>query len=317
LTLNQCAADFATLTESVKLSLTDARRAVMSLRKLCFYTMLAAILAWAVAGRLNRHSKEFDVPEANAGRNDLSFAASFRLKSEMLPADFFPVQSNNAKSLGAGKLLVASRNLGDPRFAKTVILLARYDAQGVLGLILNRRTDVPLSRVLESPKAAKDRSDPVYLGGPLEMPAVFALFQSPARLEGAEHVFDSVYLIAAKPLFEQTISARPDPGVFHVYLGYAGWTQDQLRKEVGLGAWFIFPADASTVFNANPDSLWHEHLEKSHNVREGCCELVDPGKSGSYRSMAVCHQYLLPLSNLSTRRGILGSRTPLRLPLRD
>ncbi|MGA8438830.1 MAG: hypothetical protein WB714_11445 [Candidatus Sulfotelmatobacter sp.] len=71
----------------------------MSLRKQCFYTMLAAILAWAVAGRLNRHSKEFDLPAANAGRNDPSSAAGFRLKSEMLPADFFPVQSKNAKSL--------------------------------------------------------------------------------------------------------------------------------------------------------------------------------------------------------------------------
>jgi putative transcriptional regulator len=160
-------------------------------------------------------------------------------------------------------LLVASRNLGDPQFAKTVILLARYDAQGALGLILNRRTDVPLSRVLESPKAAKDRSDPVYFGGPLEMPTVFALFQSPAKLEGAEHVFDGVYLIAAKPLFEQTLAARPDPGVFHVYLGYAGWTQDQLRMEVELGAWFIFPAEASTVFNADPDSLWLEMIRKT------------------------------------------------------
>jgi hypothetical protein len=103
-----------------KLSLTDARRAVMSLRKLCFYTMLAAILACAAVGRLNRDSKEFDVPEANAGRNDPSLAASFRPKSEMLPADFFPVQSKNDKNLGAGKLLVASRNLGDPHLAKTV-----------------------------------------------------------------------------------------------------------------------------------------------------------------------------------------------------
>ena len=183
----------------------------MSLRKLCFYTVLAAILACAAAGWSNRHSKESDLPEADAGRNDPSLAASFRLKSEIPPADFVPVQSKNAKSLGAGKLLVASRNLGDPQFAKTVILLARYDAQGALGLILNRRTDVPLSRVLESLKAAKDRSDPVYLGGPLEMPAVFGLFQSPAKLEGAEHVFDGVYLIAAKPLFEQTLAARPDP----------------------------------------------------------------------------------------------------------
>ena len=235
----------------------------MSLRKLCSYTMLAAILACTAPGRLNRHGKEFGVPEAKAGRNDPSLAASFRPKSEMRPADFLPVQSKNAKSLGVGTLLVASRNLGDPHFAKTVILLVRYDAQGALGLILNRRTDVPLSRVLESQKTAKDRSDPVYVGGPLELPTVFALFHSPAKLEGAEHVFDGVYLIAAKPLFEQTLAARPDPGVFHVYLGYAGWTQDQLRMEVELGAWFIFPAEASTVFNANPDSLWLEMIRKT------------------------------------------------------
>jgi putative transcriptional regulator len=209
----------------------------MLLRKLCFYALLAAIHPPLVA--------------------------HLPAKSEALPPDFFPVQSKNAKSLGAGKLLVASRNLGDPHFAKTVILLARYDEHGVLGLILNRRTDVPLSRVLESLKGAKDRSDPVYVGGPLEIPAMFALLQSTAKLDGAERVFDSVYLIAEKSLFEQTISARPDPGVFHVYMGYAGWTQEQLRQEVDLGAWFIFPAETSTVFNADPDSLWLQMIRKT------------------------------------------------------
>jgi len=180
----------------------------------------------------------------------------------MPPTVFLPVQSKNSKSLAAGKLLVASRDLADPNFAETVVLLVRYDAQGVVGLILNRRTDVPLSRVLDL-KAAKDRSDPVYLGGPVETPSVFALFQSPAKLEGADRIFGGTYLITAKTLFEQTISTRPDPGVFHVYLGYAGWTNDQLRKEVELGAWFIFPADANTVFNANPDSLWSQMIRKT------------------------------------------------------
>jgi putative transcriptional regulator len=235
----------------------------MSLRKLCFYAILATILTFAAAEKLNRHRKEFDVPEMDTRAHGPSLAASLRAGSEMPPADFLPVQSKNAQSLGAGKLLVASRNLGDPHFAKTVILLVRYDAQGVLGLILNRRTAIPLSRALESVKAAKDRSDPVYLGGPVETPAVFALFQSPAKIEGAEKIFDGVYLITSKPLFEQTISARPDASVFHVYLGYAGWTQDQLQKEVELGAWFIFPAEASTVFNADPDSLWLEMIRKT------------------------------------------------------
>jgi putative transcriptional regulator len=181
----------------------------------------------------------------------------------MLPTVFLPVQSKNAKSLGAGKLLVASRELADPNFAETVILLVRYDAQGVVGLVVNRRTDVPLSRVLEGLKAAKERSDPLYLGGPIETPGVVALFQSPTKIEGAEHIFGGVYLISAKTLFEQTISSRPDPGVFHVYLGYAGWSIAQLRKEVELGAWFIFPADASTVFNSDPDSLWSRMIRKT------------------------------------------------------
>jgi len=235
----------------------------MSLCKLCLYAMLATAVSFAVAGRLNRYIRKSDVLETKTWPHASTLSTDFAAESQAPPADFLPVQSRNSKSLAAGKVLVASRNLGDPHFAKTVILLVRYDAQGVLGLVLNRRTDIPLSRALESLKAAKDRSDPVYLGGPLETAAVFALYQSQSKPEGAEHVFDGVYLINSKPLFEQTVSSQPKPGVFHVYLGYAGWTQDQLRQEVQLGAWFVFPAEAGTVFNADPDSLWPVMIRKT------------------------------------------------------
>jgi putative AlgH/UPF0301 family transcriptional regulator len=82
-------------------------------------------------------------------------------------------------------------------------------------------------------------------------------------MEKAENIFGGVYLIADKALFEQTISARPDPSVFHVYLGYAGWTQEQLRTEVQLCAWFVFPPDAATVFSSDSHSLWLQMIEKT------------------------------------------------------
>jgi putative transcriptional regulator len=220
-------------------------KAVISPHKLGCVTMLATIVVFAAAGRLNRHIE------------------AFHPKSEMAPAAFLPVQSNDAKDLGPGKLLVASRGLADPNFAKTVILLVHFDDHGVVGLILNRRTEIPLSRVLEGLEGAKDLSDPAYLGGPVEIPSVFALFRSPAKIEGAERVFSGVYLISTKALFEQTLAARPDPQVFHVYLGYAGWTNDQLRREVELGGWFIFPADTAAVFNSDPGSLWPEMIRKT------------------------------------------------------
>jgi putative AlgH/UPF0301 family transcriptional regulator len=222
----------------------------MSTRKRFLFAMLFTIAA-ALPG--------YDSQPANMPGRGLG---AFRTKGELLPPFFLPVQFKNPKDLGVGKLLVASRGLGDPDFARTVVLLVRYDEKGALGLILNRRTTVPLSRVLDL-EAAKDRSDPVYLGGPVGPSAVFALFKSSAKMEKAEKIFGGVYLISDKALFEQTISARPDPGVFHVYLGYAGWTQDQLRTEAQLGAWFVFPADAATVFNSDPDSLWLQMIQKA------------------------------------------------------
>lgn len=198
----------------------------------------------------------------------LAFAPARALAPEARPTKrgipaFLPVQSKDIKDLGAGKLLVATRDLDDPNFAQTVVLLVHYDAESVVGLVINRRTDFPLSRVLQDLKPAKDRSDPVYLGGPVETGSVFALLQSPSKVEGAEHVADNVYLIATKPLFEKTISANPAPGVFRVYLGYGGWSQEQLQMEVELGAWFVFPADAKTVFDPHPETLWSRMVRKT------------------------------------------------------
>jgi len=252
--------------------------------------MVAGYVVFAAAGTLNRYTKELNVAKPGTlllgpalAANGLpwyggqpanrpvrsNWANAVRTKSEPPPAVFVPVQSRDAKHLGVGKLLVASRGLADPNFAKAVILLVHSDDQGVVGLILNRRTDLALSRVLEGLQGTKDRSDPAYLGGPVQVPAVTALLQSPTKVEGADHIFSGVYLISTKTLFEQALAARPDPQVFHVYLGYAGWTNDQLRKEMELGAWFIFPADIGAVFNSDPGSLWPQMIRQTERKIAG------------------------------------------------
>ena len=253
----------------------------MSLRKGLLFAMLFAIVALAEPGRVNVYKAEFNVPKPNTllrapapaapalswygswpANKPSRWLKAFRRKGGLLPASLLPIQFKSPKDLGTGKVLVASRGLGDPRFVGTVILLVHYDENGVVGLFLNRRTDVPLSQVLDL-KAAKDRSDPVYIGGPTKPSAAFALVQSSAKIEKAESIFGGVYLISDKGLFEKTISARPDPNVFHVYLGYAGWTQDQLRTEVRLGAWFVFPPDTAAIFNSDPDALWLQMIRKT------------------------------------------------------
>jgi putative transcriptional regulator len=162
--------------------------------------------------------------------------------------------------LAIGKLLVASRDLGDPNFAKTVILLVHYDEdKGAVGLVINKRTDVPISRVFHDLKEASGRHDPVYIGGPVELNSVMALLKSSGKPEGGDRVFGDVYLISNKDLLTKTLASSAEATVFHTYIGYAGWQAGQLEHEVDLGAWHVMAADVGTVFHADPDSVW-EHM---------------------------------------------------------
>jgi putative AlgH/UPF0301 family transcriptional regulator len=172
--------------------------------------------------------------------------------------------------LAVGKFLVASRDLGDPNFAKTVILLVHYtEDQGGVGLVVNRATDVPMSRVFQDFKEAKSRTDPVYVGGPVELNSVLALLRTASKPGNAARVFGDVYLISNKDQLRATMASTAESSVFHAYVGYAGWGAGQLEHEVDLGAWHIMPADAATVFHSDPDSVWPRLIRRTETQVAG------------------------------------------------
>lgn len=271
----------------------------MSLGKLCFLTTLVVVVALVAVRRLDVPARQFNRLTSNSrsyhpavtSDESLSYpdhpayalvrSNSIQASSETRSNVFLAVQSKSPEDLGTGKVLVASRALDDPNFAETVVLLVRWDGDSVVGLILNRPTKIPLSQALDQFEGMKDRSDPVYLGGPVEPTTAFALLRSTAGLDGAEKILSGVYLIATDAPFEKAISGRPDPRNFHVYAGYAGWTQHQLREEVEAGGWFIFQGDARTVFDSPPDSLWQEMIQKTELQSAG----IQPADSPSQPSV--------------------------------
>jgi putative transcriptional regulator len=186
-----------------------------------------------------------------------------RLVAAFLVVALAPL-SAQSDTLAPGMFLVASRDLGDPNFSQTVVLLLHYDDDnGAVGLIVNRRTDVPLSKVFDQLKEAKGRTDPIYVGGPVETSTVLALVKSSTAPKDAEHVFGDVYLISSKTQLEQTLADGVDPSQFHAFLGYAGWAREQLEHEVDLGAWHVMAADTANVFHADPDSVWPRLIRRT------------------------------------------------------
>ncbi len=172
-------------------------------------------------------------------------------------------QSSGSSSLAPGAFLVASRDLQDPNFTETVVVLVHQDDTSWLGLIINRQTKVPLSEAFPNLKRLKGGSDPFYAGGPVSRSGVLALHRSRTSPKEAQRVFGDVSLISTKRLLDKTLAAGTDPGTFRAYLGYSGWTRAQLERELGLGMWHIMRGEADLVFDAEPDSVWRRLIQRT------------------------------------------------------
>jgi len=172
-------------------------------------------------------------------------------------------QSKRPEDLRVGKLLVVPRQSPDPSFAESVILLVHYAEDGTVGLMLNRQTTLPVSRVLPDLKGSNNNAQTVYAGGPVQLEAVQALLKLPAGPHDATHLFGNLYLVSKKAELEKALVAGKDSKELRIYLGYCGWTRGQLENEVTRGAWYIFDASEGLVFDPNPSTLWSRMIAQT------------------------------------------------------
>jgi len=165
--------------------------------------------------------------------------------------------------LAKGKFLVASKQLRDPQFFETVVLLIEYDSQGAMGLVINRPTTVKLSEVLPEIEGLQKRSDIIYLGGPVAKNQLMLLIRTSSPPEGSHLVFKDIYLSSSQTIIEKMIDNPDTPERFRVYAGYAGWAPGQLDREVSRGGWHILQADEESVFDKTPAEVWPELIRRS------------------------------------------------------
>ena len=154
-----------------------------------------------------------------------------------------------------GMLLVATPELRDPNFAKTVVLLLSYDADGAMGIIVNRRTDLALPEVVPDIEVPRNPRQLVHTGGPVSPEVLLMLFRSRDTSEHAVRIFGDVWVSDSKELLER-FAKNPKKNEFRVYTGYAGWAPRQLDAEIDRGDWIVLSADGDIVFHHNPSEVW-------------------------------------------------------------
>ncbi|MEX2486533.1 MAG: YqgE/AlgH family protein [Nitriliruptoraceae bacterium] len=159
-----------------------------------------------------------------------------------------------------GKLLVALPALADEPFRRTVVLLLDHDADGALGVVLNRPTDALLDGPLAAWAPLAVPPQRVFGGGPVEPTAVVAIGRSPDGAVGDwEPIIERVRLVA---LDADVDEVADEVTQMRVFAGYAGWSAGQLEDEIAAGAWVVVDADPVDVFTVEPDRLWRHVLQR-------------------------------------------------------
>jgi putative transcriptional regulator len=168
----------------------------------------------------------------------------------------------------AGTLLVALPTLEDGNFHRTVILmLAHGDAEGALGVVLNRPNDVLVGALLPGWGDLAAPPDSVFVGGPVARDNVICLASVKPEYEGRPVEGCAPIPGGSGRLATLDLNRRPDEmadGVDAVRLfsGYSGWSARQLEGELATGSWVVVPSCPEDPFTDDPDGLWARVLRR-------------------------------------------------------
>ncbi|HEX4214143.1 MAG TPA: YqgE/AlgH family protein [Candidatus Dormibacteraeota bacterium] len=164
-----------------------------------------------------------------------------------------------------GRLLVATPQLGDPNFVRTVLLVVQHRDEGAVGVVLNRPSEVAIEQVLPNWAGLASGPQVVFRGGPVSPEAALCL----ARVSGGEEPmgWKCLEVPGLEDLGLVDLDAPPVMLAYklaglRVFAGYAGWDAGQLENEIGDGSWYLLPAIAADPFSEDPRALWQRVLRR-------------------------------------------------------
>lgn len=160
-----------------------------------------------------------------------------------------------------GCLLLATPELLDPNFADTVVLLLDANADGALGVVLNRPSALPVTEVLGEWGEIVEEPEVLFQGGPVSTDGAIAvaLARDGADSAGFRPVADHLGVLDLDTPRELVNGAVAR---LRIFAGYAGWGAGQLEAEIAEGSWYVVPGEPEDAFVLDTGGLWRRVLRR-------------------------------------------------------
>lgn len=157
-----------------------------------------------------------------------------------------------------GIFLISDPFLNDPNFRRTVILLCDHSDEGSVGFVLNKHMNLSLQDVLQD---AEGLNWPLYEGGPVQQDTLHFLHRRPDLVEGSMEITKDIYWGGDFPqvleLLNQEAFGKDD---IRFFVGYSGWSKDQLENELNEKSWITRDALTPLVFTHDTQRIWPASL---------------------------------------------------------
>ncbi|MFD2366805.1 YqgE/AlgH family protein [Pseudoduganella sp. GCM10020061] len=155
----------------------------------------------------------------------------------------------------ANHFLIAMPAVEDPIFGGTVVYICEHNEKGVLGVVINKPTDMTMEILFEriDLQLAEDmrpavENEPIMFGGPVQDDRGFVLHTPGRRYSSSLNVTDEVAFTTSIDVLE-AVAKGVGPKRLLVSIGYAGWSPGQLEEEISRNGWLTVGADAHVLFD--------------------------------------------------------------------
>lgn len=160
----------------------------------------------------------------------------------------------------ANHFLIAMPAMVDPNFARTLTYVCEHNADGAIGIIVNRPMEMTLASLFERVDIALEAGEPqqrfgnlpVYFGGPVQTDRGFVLHRPGGSWQSTLNVNSDIALTSSRDVLQMMGSAG-EPSQVLVSLGYAGWSAGQLEWELAQNAWLTVEAEPAVIFGLPPE----------------------------------------------------------------
>ena len=170
--------------------------------------------------------------------------------------------NNNYFSL-EGKFLIASPNMTDPRFIKSLIYMISDDIKGSMGIIINKPAlDLDMSHFLNNYERLdnKNNNHTVFYGGPVEFDKGFVLHTNDYKTSEDKTLLKNNLVLSSNIKILKDLSIGNGPSKFIVVIGYAGWQTNQLAQELKQNSWLVANMNKKILFSKKPELKWKNAL---------------------------------------------------------